>query len=288
MWLFYNKKLFDESGLAYPTPDTTWEEYVELARKLTETDSSGRITQFGSNGWEWWTFPVAQAVWSNGGCFYYNDDMTNTCVDDPKTVQALQGIADLIHVHKVAPSPLSPPAVPVGLLSDNVGMEANGDYLPWDQRDVFDAKYDYLDATLCPTWGGKRVNIYWPDCFLINARSSPEVQAAAYKWVSWFACDPESIAIQCKVVFPVVKRAYDDAEIAQRWLVRPRPPGMIKAAMQHTQTARYWMADLRINDLDEIYYGEISRLWNGDATAEEVCRVIQEEMSKIMAKPVDL
>lgn len=288
MWLFYNKKLFDEAGLAYPTPETTWDEYVQMAVALTKTDADGNITQYGSNGWEWWTFPVAQAVWSNGGCFYYNDDLTGVCVDDPKTAVAMQKIADLIWVHKVAPSPLTPPSSPVGILSDNVAMEANGDYFPWDQKDIWLPKYDYLDATLCPTWGGNRRNIYWPDCFLINAKSAPEVQAAAYKWESWFGCDPASIAIQCKVVFPVVKSAYEDPAIAATWLVSPRPPGMIATGLEHSQTPKYWKVDLHINDLDGVYYGEVGRLWNNEATAEEVCAAMQELMEEIMAQPVEV
>ncbi len=288
MWLFYNKKMFDEAGLAYPTAKTTWEEYVELARKLTKTDASGNITQYGSNGWEWWTFPVAQLVWSNGGCFYYNQDLTATCVDDPKTVQAMQDIADLIWVHKTAPSPLSPPSSPVGILSDNVAMEANGDYIPWDQKDVFQPKYDYLDATLCPTRNGNRSNIYWPDCFLINAKVSPEVQAAAYKWESWFACDPVATGIQGKVVFPVTKRAYEDPEIAKKWLVAPRPKGMIAAALEHSQHLQYWKSDLHISDLDNVYYGEVSKLWNNEAKADVVCKTMQQKMAEIMAQPVDV
>lgn len=33
--LFYNKTLFDQAGVAYPTNDMTWEEYKELAIKMT-------------------------------------------------------------------------------------------------------------------------------------------------------------------------------------------------------------------------------------------------------------
>ena len=288
MWLFYNKKMFDAAGIPYPTTKTTWEEHVEMARKLTKRDASDKITQYGLNGWNGWTFPVMQAVWSEGGCFYYNNDLTATCVDDPKTVKVMQDIADLTHVHKVTPNPLSPPSGPTGILSDNVAMEANGDYLPWDNKDVFQAKYDYLDATLCPTRNGNRVNVYWPDCFIINAKASPEVQAAAYKWVSWFACDPASTAIQCKVVFPVYKKAYEDPEIAKKWLVPPRPKGMIAAALEHSKSLKYWKVDLHIGDLDGVYYGEVGNLWNNKARADVVMKTMQEKMAKIMATPVEV
>lgn len=286
MWLFYNKNLFDEAGVDYPTDETTWDEHVEMAKKLTKTEGDGNITQYGTNGWEWWTFPVAQVVWSNGGHFYYNDDMTGIAISDPKTADALQDIADLIHIHKTNPSPLNPPTSPVGLLSDNVAMEANGDYMPWDNKDVYTEKYDYLDAVQCPTRDGNRVNIYWPDAFLINADS--KVKEGAYKWCSWFGSDPASIGIQCKVVFPVTKNAYADEEIAKTWLQAPRPPGMIASALEHSKKARLWYGELHMPDLDSVYYGETGRLWNNEATAEEVCASMQELMEEVMAEPVDI
>ena len=285
MWLFYNKNIFDEAGVDYPDENTTWEQMVEKAIATTKRDGD-RITQYGTQGWDWWTFPVAQAVWTNGGRFYYTDDMQATAVDDPETIRAMQDIADLTHVHRTNPSPLSPPSTPVGLLSDNVAMEANGDYMPADNREVFMEKYEYLDATLCPSRNGRRRNIYWPDALLINARS--DKQAAAYKWLAWFSGDPDSIALQGQVVFPVVKNAYSDPAIASRWLVSPRPQGMIDLALKHSQDAQLWRADLRISDLDTIYYNEVGRLWNNEDSAEVVMRDMQQEMMEVMSRPPDV
>ena len=36
--LFYNKDLFDAAGVAYPTNDMTWDEYADLAIKMTDAD----------------------------------------------------------------------------------------------------------------------------------------------------------------------------------------------------------------------------------------------------------
>lgn len=43
----YNKDLFDEAGIAYPTPDTTWEEFREMCRKLTIKDEKGNVIRYG-------------------------------------------------------------------------------------------------------------------------------------------------------------------------------------------------------------------------------------------------
>ena len=36
--LYYNKDLFDAAGVDYPTNDMTWEQYAELAKKMTDAD----------------------------------------------------------------------------------------------------------------------------------------------------------------------------------------------------------------------------------------------------------
>jgi multiple sugar transport system substrate-binding protein len=45
MVLFYSKKLFDEAGVAYPTDDWTYEQFLEAATQLTDT--SGEQKRFG-------------------------------------------------------------------------------------------------------------------------------------------------------------------------------------------------------------------------------------------------
>ena len=41
--LFYNKDIFDAAGVDYPTNDMTWEQYDELARKVTDTTFGSQI-----------------------------------------------------------------------------------------------------------------------------------------------------------------------------------------------------------------------------------------------------
>lgn len=283
-WVFYNKRMFDEAGLGYPNPQTTWDEYVEMAKAVTKSDARGQITQYGTMGWDSGQGQVAQVVWSNGGCFFYNEDLTRVCMDDPKTIEALQDIADLVHVHKTNPNPAVPAAVPVGILSDNVATQMAGDWLPWDNNEVWMEKYDYLDATIAPTRNGNRVNPYWPTPFVINSRSA--VKEGAYKWASWFAADPASTAIQCRVVSPVTIAAYEGQSIMDTWLTAPRPPSMIAQALEHTKQARFWKVQEHIGDISSIYGSEISRLWTGQATAEEVARTITELANEAMQKPV--
>ena len=282
MWLYYNKKLLDEAGVPYPTPQTTWDDYVDMAKKLTK-EENGTITQYGANGWGSWTLPVSQDVWSAGGCFYYNEDLTSICIDDPKTVKVLQDEADLMNVHKVHPSPLSPPSSPVSLLSGKVATELNGDWLPWDNNEQWSQDFD---ATLTPLRDGKRVNAYYPDPLVVNSRS--QVADGAYRWISWFAADPASWAIQGKVVFPTTKREYEDESLRAQWLVPPRPPGMIALAREHSQNARFWKVEPHADEFEgTVYYSEIDNLWRAKAPAEEVAKSIAQKGNELLTTPIE-
>ena len=54
MLMFYAKKPFDDAGMPYPTDDWTFEEFMEMAQKLTNT--SGEQKMFGLAG-EWQLVP---------------------------------------------------------------------------------------------------------------------------------------------------------------------------------------------------------------------------------------
>lgn len=41
--IFYNKAVFDNAGVDYPTNDMTWDEYDALARKITDTTAGSRV-----------------------------------------------------------------------------------------------------------------------------------------------------------------------------------------------------------------------------------------------------
>lgn len=101
--VFYNKKLFDEAGIPYPTDDWTWDDMLRIARALTKKDASGRTVQYGFYGWPWQNF-----VYGNGGALV--DDVNHpkkTLVNDPKTIQGLQFYADLINLYQVMPTPVA-------------------------------------------------------------------------------------------------------------------------------------------------------------------------------------
>ncbi len=101
--VFYNKDLFDEAGIPYPSDDWNWDDLLEKAKTLTKKDEAGRIVQYGFYGWAWQNF-----IYGNGGALV--DDVQNptvTKIDDPLSVEGLQFFSDLINIHRVMPTPVA-------------------------------------------------------------------------------------------------------------------------------------------------------------------------------------
>lgn len=101
--VYYNKKLFDEAGIPYPTDDWNWNDLLRIARELTKKDSTGRVTQYGFYGWAWQNF-----IYGNGGALVDNvKNPTRTLLDDPKTIAGLQFYADLSNLYGAMPTPVA-------------------------------------------------------------------------------------------------------------------------------------------------------------------------------------
>ncbi len=101
--VFYNKDIFDEANVPYPSDDWDWNDLLEKSKALTKKDASGRIIQYGFYGWAWQNF-----VYGNGGRLV--DDLkhpTKQALDDPLSVEGLQFYADLINLHQVMPEPIA-------------------------------------------------------------------------------------------------------------------------------------------------------------------------------------
>jgi len=99
--IYYNKKLFDEAGVAYPTDDWNWSDLLEKAQKLTKLDKDGKVIQYGFYSDMWGNF-----VYSNGGSIV--DDIKNPTkclLNSPEAIGGLEFLVDLAHKYKVSPTP---------------------------------------------------------------------------------------------------------------------------------------------------------------------------------------
>ncbi len=100
--MYYNKDAFREAGLDPETPPATWDEMVEMGRKLTKRDASGNVVRWGvsipSTGYPYWMFG---ALAMQNGQELMNGKGDTTMFDAPACVEALQFWRDLGVKHHV-------------------------------------------------------------------------------------------------------------------------------------------------------------------------------------------
>lgn len=87
--LWYNKTMFDEAGLEYPTADWTWEDMIDAAQKLTIVEN-GETVQYGyAMSSDDYQAGYGNWIYSYGGSMI-NYDPLSSGFDSAETIEAME------------------------------------------------------------------------------------------------------------------------------------------------------------------------------------------------------
>ncbi|MGO9411885.1 MAG: ABC transporter substrate-binding protein [Spirochaetia bacterium] len=75
--IYYNKKVFDDAGVAYPQPGWTWADFTDIAKKLTN-GKTGAAARYGYVAIPGHTYAIQSYIWMNGGDLCSLDGKTAT------------------------------------------------------------------------------------------------------------------------------------------------------------------------------------------------------------------
>ncbi len=104
MLMFYSKKMFDDAGVKYPTDDWTFEQFYELAQKLTTT--SGTAKKYGLQGNGNWYRDIGWIVLTGKREFDNVIDPKKAQFSNADVMAMIQKMTyDAVHTDKVAPNP---------------------------------------------------------------------------------------------------------------------------------------------------------------------------------------
>lgn len=89
-FVMFNKDVFDEAGVDYPTPDWTTEDYIAIAAQVADPD----IRRWGGDR----PRDAYRAIWNNYGSFLYSGDSTTVdgYLNSPATIAAYTWLWDLV------------------------------------------------------------------------------------------------------------------------------------------------------------------------------------------------
>jgi multiple sugar transport system substrate-binding protein len=299
MVMYYNKALFDEVGLEYPPSRAeeawTWDEFVEVAKKLTK-DGNGNdatspdfdpnnIQTYGISFAQWWG-GYLPFVLSNGGGLA-NEEGTEFTLDQPEAVEALQKMQDLIYVHHVAPTPTQAAAFPSADIMMQTGKVAM----------TIDGHWKVLDFSQLPglNWSvGVLPYFKEPVTVMLGAPTvifaSTEYPDAAFEFYK-FHNNPEYVDLFRKGLWmPLQKEYYTDEAKMNAWLNGQEgvyPPEakdvFVDYTLNHTpyQPPTYWLKNYAQIESEAINPA-MELLWSGKATAQEAMNQAAERAAPLM------
>lgn len=181
--MYYNKDAFKKAGLDPDKPPATWEEMVEMGKKLVIKDDAGKVTQWGleipSTGYPYWMFG---ALSKQNSEVLMNNAGTETYFDNPGVVQALEFWKDLGQKQQIMPEgTIEWGTLRTDFLEQKTAImwHTTGNLTAVKKNATFDFGVAMLPAKKergTPTGGGN---------FYIFKKTTPEERAAALKFVKW-------------------------------------------------------------------------------------------------------
>ncbi len=276
MALFYNKDHFDEAGLAYPDASWTWDKVVETAPQL-QKKSGDRVTRWGLDIGDygvWWG--IQTLAWAAGTAFVDKPlEPTAFQLTDPKCIEAMRFVQDLMWSKHVAPRPEERASV-----SENNGGFSSGAYsmMPggtWNIASYQQMKNKWAMAPL-PLYQGQSVAPYWLGGWVIPEKSG--ALSAAQAFATWSAT-----AFQPKMAADHDWIPLQDEARNSETMLKGMPDGFSEA-MKNLPKAR--IGDFYTTNMQQIFnevFGpNFEQLLANKLTPEQAAQKMQDAATKLL------
>jgi multiple sugar transport system substrate-binding protein len=176
--LVYNKKAFQQAGVALPNASWTWQDFRTAAKKLTKPSTHNYGWAYVNDGSEDTVWRYLAMLWQAGGDLL-NQDNTKPVFDSPAGLAALEQLRNMTVVDKSVYLDTGNQNYINLFNSGKVAMLWTG---PWDLSTI-NADVDY-GVTVLPGYNGNHETISGPDLYLLFDHSAARADAA-FKFVSW-------------------------------------------------------------------------------------------------------
>lgn len=248
----YNKTLFDEAGLAYPTSDWTEEQFLEMAKKLTVPEKKQYGVLIAGSAVETLLDPY-------GDYIYDWDNNVMNANNNASLRHAVQLFYDLFVTDKLTPQTMSTKDIGGGFETGKYGM-ALIHY--WDIASLSSTIGDSFDWDIVQFPYNTEYQTRWKSPLYVQALSianTCEHKEAAFDFIKWWATqtDPQTAMSDS---FPVCSTIFNDS------------------FMSSYPAGHAYRKDVVINTTDE----QGITWWNCGVIAEINDNVITPEIQKLL------
>jgi multiple sugar transport system substrate-binding protein len=277
--LYYNKDIFDEVGLSYPTDDWTWNDLLVATGQLTEVEAGGRVTRYalGMEGdkYQLW-------IGQNGGSIL--DDMRNPSrctLADPAAMAGIKFFSGMMRNNFAMPQTnLSRAGGDAAIFrSGQAAMIIQN----FSRVPIFnEAGMNYDVAPVPIPQGGQRSAAAGGAVWVMSALSDNKEEA--WSFLSWLQSPDggQKIYTDSGEIFPALQStAHSDS-----FLKADAPPANRRAFLTEGENAKPGRFGYfpEWEELDgSIIKPGLQRVWSGEVTAEEALPRICEEVDAFLA-----
>lgn len=254
--LVYNKKLFDNAGVDYPTAEWTWEDLDTAAEKLTDRENGIYGFNAYNNDQEAW----GDFIYANSGDFL-NEDGTASGLDTPEAIDAMKFFMELNE--KYSPSKEMQAEVDAVSMfaTGTVAMQTIGNWQLSYFIDNETIKDDFAIAMLPSTPDGKRSTIsnglalsIPADCKNMDAAKKFVAYASSRKGMEEAAEGP---AIPC----------YNGVD--QVWADAHQDLYDTQVILDSLQFGRQLRGSEQKNEWGQIMYSYVGKIFDGSMNVED-------------------
>ncbi len=297
--IYYNADIFEKEGIEPPSNDPakawTWDQFLEIAKKLT-LDVNGKHPgeagfdkdnmQRWAIQWPTWSIPLHAAIASNGG-EWLNMNSGLFELDQPPAYEALQAVADLMLVHDVNPRGAAFSALGLTntqmLENGKLAMAVDGSWaLSWITK--INAK---LGTAVCPMMKTPATDM---QAHIHSGFAKSKHPEEAWQWVRFLGTEYYQLGFLKMGLWLPSQTALMTDEGMKKWFTERTAPG------QGVHPAGYDMIVKEyVPKYGHVFYGPpgnaeasnlinpgLDAIWIGDKTAEAAMKEVVPQANKVL------
>ncbi len=217
--LIYNKKVFDDAGVAYPTDDWSWDDFRAAAKKLTNPAKKIFGTAYSVAGNEDTTWHLWPLLWQKGGTIL-SDDGKSAAFNSDAGVQSLDFLRAMAVDDKSMYLDQTGEKYGPLFLDGRIAMQISG---PWNLYDFGQRKLAYGVVRL-PGFDGDHQTISGTDVWALFDHHDGNRAHAAFDFTQWLT-QPDQDAVWNVGLGNLPLRASEKTTAAFAQFVKDYPGG---------------------------------------------------------------
>lgn len=272
--LFYNKTLFDKAHVAYPTCGWTWQDFANVAKKLT-VKSGGRTTQYGTM-----IYNTLQQIY--GGLFasyggsILNANETRGVIGSPQNIKAanlLQGM--ITHGSAMAGTSTTALTEDLAFESGKIAMVLDGSWMVLPYTSLMKKGYK-VGVTCIPKGPKGRFSVIHGLGMVVSAHSTHRSEAAAF---ALFLAGSYAAKVQAQTgtVIPALNGS-------QKPWVASRPTLDLKVFLSETKNAVQYPSSLGYNEWYTPLTSAFDLMLLGKKSPKDTLTSVQSQMNSVLTK----